>query len=88
MVNANNPLWNLNELCNNWMVFVVFVGFLAAAGIYQHYRCVKINNGAKFKDDKEINGMYIGICACAAVAGLLIISGFMQYSNSESLTVS
>ena len=48
MNNKENPLWNLNELCSNWMVFVVFVGFLSAAGIYQHYQCVKMNKEISF----------------------------------------
>ena len=82
-----NPLWNLNELCNNWMVFVVFVGFLASAGIYQHYKCIKINNGAKFKDDKNISGMYIGICCCAVLVGLLILGGLVQNSKGLGLNV-
>lgn len=85
--NKENPLWHLNELCSSWIVFVIFVGFLAGAGIYQHYKCIKINNGDKFKDDKKISGMYIGICCCAAIAGLLILGAFIQKYKGLSLSV-
>lgn len=87
MVNANNPLWNLNELCSNWMFFVIFVGFLSAAGIYQHIQCVKLNSGKRFQDDKDVSGMLIGIYVCAGIAGLLILSGMIQLYYGESLTV-
>jgi hypothetical protein len=85
--NKENPLWNLNELCSNWMVFFVFVSFLSVAGIYQHYKCIKMNNGKKFEDDKNINGMYIAICACAAIAGLLLLGAFIQRSKGLDLNV-
>jgi hypothetical protein len=87
MAIGSNPLWNLNELLNNWIFFIIFVGFLAGAGIYQHVQCVKMNNGKRFKDDKEINGLYIGTIVCAAIVALLILSGMYQIYLGDSIMV-